>query len=206
MRKVLIFDFDGVIVDSLDFVMKIHKKVFNKYNLKPINSKKEFVNLYDENFYDSLRKLGIPENIIAKFLKELKLSYVKNKDNFKFFNNIKEVLKRLSNHKIIIISSNITYTIEEFLKSEGIDFIDEIIGADKETSKIKKILYIKKKYPDFDIYYFGDTKGDIIEGKKAKVKTVAVTWGYHSKDKLKEENPDYIIDKPKELLNLFKNN
>jgi phosphoglycolate phosphatase-like HAD superfamily hydrolase len=44
--------------------------------------------------------------------------------------------------------------------------------------------------------------GDIKSGKAAKVKmTVAVTYGYHTKRRLKDA--DKIINSPKELLTLF---
>jgi phosphoglycolate phosphatase len=69
-------------------------------------------------------------------------------------------------------------------------------------SKKEKILYAIKKYQvaPQDIYYIGDTTGDIKEGKEAGVKTVGVTWGWHSKEKMASAKPDYLFDTPQELL------
>jgi len=53
-----------------------------------------------------------------------------------------------------------------------------------------------------DIYYIGDTTGDIKEGKEAGVKTVGVTWGWHSKALLAASRPDYLFDTPEDLLQL----
>jgi len=49
--------------------------------------------------------------------------------------------------------------------------------------------------------YVGDTSVDIQTAKNAGLISVAVTWGFRSKQSLLAENPDYIIDTPQELLN-----
>ena len=53
-----------------------------------------------------------------------------------------------------------------------------------------------------NIYYVGDTTGDIKEGKQAGIKTVGVTWGWHSKEKMAAAGPNYLVDHPRELLQL----
>ena len=80
----------------------------------------------------------------------------------------------------------------------------EILGSDFMLSKKEKILYAVKKYTAAlkDIFYVGDTTGDIKEGTHAGVKTVGVTWGWHSKDKMTAAKPDYLFDDPQELLQL----
>ena len=85
---------------------------------------------------------------------------------------------------------------------EGI--FQEVLGSDFMLSKKDKILHVIKKYNVTlqDIYYIGDTTGDIKEGKQAGVKTVGVTWGWHSKEKMAASQPDYLFDKPEDLLQL----
>ncbi len=45
----------------------------------------------------------------------------------------------------------------------------------------------------------GDTEFDIAMGKAAGFATIAVSWGYHSLDRIKAAAPDYIIDGYAEL-------
>ena len=52
--------------------------------------------------------------------------------------------------------------------------------------------------------YVGDMTHDIEAGKEAGVKTVALTWGYQSKEILEKHNPDYIIANISELDKLLK--
>jgi phosphoglycolate phosphatase len=56
--------------------------------------------------------------------------------------------------------------------------------------------------PD-DTMMVGNAISDIRQGKLAKVKTVAVTWGFQSRELLIAENPDHLADTPTDLLTLF---
>ena len=49
-------------------------------------------------------------------------------------------------------------------------------------------------------YYVGDTTGDIREAKTAGVRTVAVAWGWHSRERLLAAQPEFVVDKPEDLL------
>ena len=43
-------------------------------------------------------------------------------------------------------------------------------------------------------------KADVKEAKKVKVKTMAVSWGFHGRAALKKQNPNYIVSKPNQIL------
>ncbi|MFO7807208.1 MAG: HAD hydrolase-like protein, partial [Candidatus Moraniibacteriota bacterium] len=81
--------------------------------------------------------------------------------------------------------------------------IEEVIGADKEKSKVKKIEKVKKENPGSAIYYVGDTVGDIYEGRKAGATTIGVTWGFHDKEKMESAEPDYLVDSLEKLKSFF---
>ena len=205
MSNVLIFDYDGVIADSLEIFMKKVIAACIKHGSNKVNTKEYFLNLFDDNLYASLIERGISKETIPKLIEDFQIG-LKEQKKIKLSSGVKEMLVKLSKHnKIIIVTSNITGVVEESLKLKNIDCFEEVMGADKETSKVKKIEAVKSKYKNNEYFYIGDTKGDIIEGKKAGIKTIAVTWGWHNEDKLKEENPDFIVHSPQELLDLFDN-
>ena len=54
-----------------------------------------------------------------------------------------------------------------------------------------------------EIYYVGDTKGDMIEGKQAGAVTVAVTWGWHTAENLAQASPDHLVNTLSALENLL---
>ncbi len=194
-----------MIADSLEIFMKKVITACKKHGSSQITTKEDFLNLFDDNLYASLIERGISKETIPKLIEDFQIG-LEEQRKIKLFNGIKEMLIKLAkNNKVIIITSNVTKVVEESLKLKNIDCFEEVIGADKETSKVKKIEAVKFKYKNNEYFYIGDTKGDIIEGRKAGIKTIAVTWGWHGEKKLKEEKPDFIVHSPQELLELFKN-
>jgi phosphoglycolate phosphatase len=202
--KLFLFDFDGVIVDSLAVYEKTVKDNLQKINQPIVKSREEFLELFDDNFYESLKDRGIDLDVFMKAAEDI-LAQVKIKD-MKPFPEIAPVIEELhKQHCLIVISSNDHASIKEALDYFNYDdYFKEILGSDFMFSKKEKILYAAKKYQTAlnDIYYIGDTTGDIKEGKQAGVKTVGVTWGWHSKEKMAAAEPDYLFDTPQELLQL----
>lgn len=58
-------------------------------------------------------------------------------------------------------------------------------------------------YNSEEVMYVGDSIYDIQAGNGAGCVTCAVLWGVFPKEILESANPDYIISKPKELLNII---
>jgi phosphoglycolate phosphatase len=205
MKLAIIFDFDGVIVDSYEIFKDAFMAACFENGYHQISTKEEFLNLFDGNLYESLEHTGIPAEAIQQILKKFKEDTYLNHNNIKLFNGVREMLTKLAeNNKIFVVSSNLTSIAEDMLRFHKIFYFEEVLGSDKGTSKVKKIEAIKAKLPGYDFLYIGDTKGDMIEGKLGGAKTVAVTWGWHSRERLLSGKPDFVIDEPGELVDLVK--
>jgi len=109
-------------------------------------------------------------------------------------------------YQLGIVTSNIESNVQKFLHANDLDLFDffysgkSIFGKEKI---INKILHDKRLSKD-DVYFVGDEVRDIEAGKKAKVTTIAVTWGYNSAEALQKENPDHIINSPAEFEKILK--
>jgi phosphoglycolate phosphatase len=205
--KLFLFDFDGVLVDSLDVYEKTVTICLSKINKPLTRGRQEFLELFEGNFYESLVKKGVDLNEFMKASVDI-LAQVNLKDIKPIAAVVPVVRKLHKNHTLIVVSSNESSSIKEALELFHYDgYFREILGSDFMLSKKEKILYAIKKYQvtPQDIYYIGDTTGDIKEGKQAGVKTVGVTWGWHSKEKITSAKPDYVFDTPQELLQLNEN-
>jgi phosphoglycolate phosphatase len=206
MKLAIIFDFDGVIVDSYDIFKEAFVAACFENGYHQISTKEEFLNLFDGNLYESMEHTGIPAAAIEQILKKFKEDAHLNHNNIKLFNGTREMLTKLAeNDKIFVVSSNLTSIVEDMLRFHKIVYFEDVLGSDKGTSKVKKIESIKAKLPGYDFLYVGDTKGDMIEGRLGGAKTVAVTWGWHSRERLLEGKPDFFINSPDELVDLVKN-
>lgn len=200
--RVLLFDYDGVIANSFSVVFNIFNSVCEGYGLSKMN-KEEFVHLYDDNFYVDVLNRGMKKEDIPKMVEDFRVGFLKHKKEIQMFDKINDVVNDLGKkNKIIIITSSETSVVKEFLKKFRIK-AEEVLGADVETSKIKKIEMTKKKYPNSQFAFITDTLGDIKEGKKAGVPCYGVTWGYHNEQQLTRQKPEKIFHSPQELLNFF---
>ena len=192
MIKTLIFDFDGVIGDTFDLSFKICRTIFKGL------SEQDFRDYHNGNVFRS--------NIIRWEPHKLKLFYSNQKQGFTKKNlfPLKDVLRKLQDkYQLLVISSTTDENVKDFLNLGGFDqFFLEIFGATTHKSKVEKFKMIFKKYKlkPHECLFITDTIGDIKEARKVNIKSIAVTWGYHSKELLSKQNPLAIIEKPNELL------
>ncbi len=204
MRALVMFDYDGVLVDSFRAVAPVFLAVCHQCGFTGIESHEHFNSMFEENFFSSLKSLGADEGTINTILSEFGKKTSGIVENSPMFQGTRNMLVSLSvKYPLYVITSNLSHVPLTVFQKHGIDSFQEVLGAEKEKSKIKKIQQTIEKHPGCTPYYIGDTKGDILEGREAGAVTVAVTWGWHTREKLAEGNPDYIIHSPKDLTDLL---
>ena len=196
--KLILFDFDGVFVNTFDLTYDILQELGSE----PF-SKKEFRKILSGNPYESkVITDRVPKNPNARtpFFKKFALGLLKKTPEHGF----KSVIKKLSGkYELAIVSSSLDEAIESFLKKTKLDLhFKKIYGVNSGRSKVKKIKMALKdfKVKPEDAVYVTDTLGNIDDATEAGVKSIGVTWGYHKKSTLKKGKPMAIVDKPKDLL------
>jgi phosphoglycolate phosphatase-like HAD superfamily hydrolase len=101
------------------------------------------------------------------------------------------------------LTSALGYSVKKYLgEKKLLQYFEAVLGFEKQRSKdrsFKKIL-IKYKVNKEDVLFITDTVGDILEAKKNNLKVVGVGYGFQGKERLAKENPDYMIDCAKEIV------
>jgi phosphoglycolate phosphatase len=197
MLKAIIFDFDGVIGDTYHLNFEI-SKIFDK-NL----TEQDFIDHHKGNVYEAPRIIFQPKDIPIFFKKQKQKFTVEH-----LFPLEKILIKLRKKYRLFIISSTKDENIKHFLKIGNYDyFFEQILGATTHKSKIEKfkMIFAQHNLKPAECLFITDTVGDIIEGKKVKVKTIGVTWGYHEKKLLQSQKPYAIAHNPDELLKIIGN-
>lgn len=200
-KKLVLFDFDGVLANTLEYSYQIHK------DANPDFSWEVFQSLSDGNFHDGYdNALQDGKHIHPKDFHD---QYKNNLDKISIHQALHDSIKILSEkHILIIVSSTRSDFIKDFLeKEETLDFFSEIYGADIHKSKVVKINMILEKYkaPPIDCVFITDTLGDVKEAGECGIRSIGITWGLHSSDHMEKGSPVAIIDDPRDLVSTIEN-
>lgn len=201
----LIFDFDGTICDSYETVLGIANDFLVKHNKPPIRTD-EIEEYRNKGLKKIISERKISKLKIAKLIIDGRKKMSKYIPRLRSFDGLPEVLEKLSKkHKLAILTSNSKDNVEVFLKKHNLDKSFDFIHSESDLfgkhKKLKKAIS-KYSFNSNETYYIGDETRDVEAAKKAGVKSVAVVWGYESKEVLKNANPDLLVSNPKELLRI----
>lgn len=114
---------------------------------------------------------------------------------------LEETLSELSkNYRLFIVSNCQAGYIEVFLESSGLGryFDGHLCPGDTGNAKADNILQIIRDYQLESPVYVGDTDGDYRAAKAAGIPFAYASYGFGE-----VTAPDFTIQCPKELLNLF---
>lgn len=205
-KNLIIFDFDGVIVDSYKESVIFLQSLNKKYRLFDL-SEDLIQELFEGNYWEGYLKRGVSHEMLGKIKANFIEDYESHRKNILLFPEMPSLIKTLEEQYILaIVSSNHNDIVEPFLREYEIyGCFSDIKGIEAKGNKEEKIKQIINgtKSDLADTHFVSDTSGDIREGNKTGVKTIAVTWGFHNRERLEKANPGVIVESPGELLKYF---
>ena len=165
----ILFDMDGVLIESLDSWWLSLNDAFKAFNHKEI-SREEFIeNYWGHDLSYNLEKMGID----YKILKFCNTAYSNHTDSVKLFPDTKSTLENLSNYKKGIITNTPLDCAKQVLRKHNLEkYFDVIVTVDEVVRgkpspelvfKACKYLNVEPK----DTLLIGDTKSDVLAGKAA---------------------------------------
>ena len=180
-KKLIIFDLDGVLINSLGNMKKSWDSAV--INL-PINRDfKKYKKHIGKPFRDILTSLMIKKKYHNYIEKEFKKKSIKNLNLIKLYPKVHSTLKYLKKkYKIAVLTSKDKSRTLKVLKRIKIKF-DKIQCPEKNYKgkphpelmiKLIKNLKIKKK----NAVYIGDTEYDLLMSKSAKVDFIFAEYGF----------------------------
>ena len=203
MSKTIIFDFDGTIADTLDSVVKIVNNYAEYFGYRKV-TKENIPYLQGKKPREILSYLGISIFKLPSWIKKIHSEINKEITNMTPTVNISSLLSELYHDECFhlgILTSNTQENVEQFLYKNELNFFEFIRTGKSVFGKshlINKIIK-QRNASKCDVFYVCDEVRDIEAARKSGIKSIAVTWGYNTKDALVKENPDFLVDTPDEL-------
>jgi phosphoglycolate phosphatase len=204
LPPLILLDYDGVIADSYDVYFQEFTRACSEFGFHKLNSQEAFLRLFDGNLIAQLIKAGFPMRKLKKLADEFKPQIEAANARISPFPGVVETLELLSaRYPVMIITANASYVVQQFLDKNNLHLIRGVVGSDIETSKVKKIRMARKKFPGHAAYYLGDTKGDMLEARRAGAIPIAAGWGWHSHERLATARPFHILASQEDMIPFF---
>jgi len=212
MKKLIVFDLDGTLINSLEDLADSanHVLIQHGFPTHPVDAYRYFVGdgvrkLIERILPEEERNDARIEQCKAEFVAYYKIHM---EDKTSVYPGITELLKVLKERglKIAVATNKVHVAVAPLMAKyfPGIHF-DSLIGQ-REGVPVKpapQIMYDILKETGCqpsEALHVGDTATDMQLAYNAGVESVGVLWGYRPLEELQEAGADHIIRVPEELL------
>lgn len=208
--KTVIFDFDGVIADTLPYSFKKVLEISRLFKITNL-TEKQIINEIRTKSYLELMKGGLRIQrfklpFMMLIIRRMQHRLYDEIETIRIFPGIKKLIKdlKIKGYSLTILSSNLDKNVKKFLEIHQIkefDLIDcgsHILG---KSDAINKFL-IKNNFKIEQSIYIGDEIRDVEACKKSGIKMIGVSWGLSKAKVLKKYGADYIALKPSNILRI----
>ncbi len=212
MKKTFIFDLDGTLLDSLEDIAVSANKVLKELGLREIEHKKYGylvgggVDVLIENISKELHVALDAKDVVKRFKRVYENKMQKST---KPYDGILELLEKLKGHNLAVLSNKTHDMTKQYVQEFFPNTFSQIFGQREGVPKkpnpqaVDEIIsYFKADKKD--VYFVGDTNVDMQTGNNAKVKTIGVLWGFRDEKELRENNADFIVKHPLDILETVK--
>lgn len=217
--KCCIFDLDGTLVNSIHALVYCTNQALKRCGVEKQLNEEQMMQIVGDGYRTQMRRSLIAcGDTELMYYEEILPIYLEifAKDclyELHAYDGIFELLSYLkeSGRKIAVVSNKphaqSVNTVEHVF---GKGFFDVILGEGNgimkkpdPTGALKaaEMLGVKPQ----ECLYFGDTNTDMETGKNAGMPTVGVLWGFRGREELASFYPEYLIEKPEDMIEILKN-
>ncbi|MCT7526539.1 HAD family hydrolase [Aliarcobacter cryaerophilus] len=214
MKKTVIFDLDGTLLDSIEDIASSMNKVLESLQLPThkIEDYKHFVgggvDILVENALSNQSK-EIKDEVTKRFKIEYDGKLHSKTLPYDGIYELLDELKKLDINLAVLSNKPHEFTVSyvnHFFKNYN---FKEIHGQKKDVPKkpdpkaaldIVKCLDISCE----NTYFIGDTKIDMQTAKSANMTAIGVLWGFRDEKELRDFGADFIVSNPLEILKIIK--
>ena len=212
-KKLIIFDLDGTLIDTLKDIEHIFNYVLTKNGFD-----KKSENFYKKNIGNGLEHLlrkCLPDNFMGDFdfLSKSVRDRYKSQLNTKtkIYDGIIPVLEYLKKNKVnmAVISNKLHSLAVRSVKTYFNSYKMKVIGAEggfPRKPSPDSTLHMLQHFncSASDALFIGDSIVDIKTAQCANISSAGVLWGNGTKKDFKKQKSDFILYSPKDIFHILK--
>lgn len=201
----LVFDFDGTLANSFDAVLRIANRLAPEFGYRAARAD-ELELLRASSPAQLATQLGIRWHHIPRIVSRVRRELRHDIASLGTFAGLPETLTALEARGITmcILTSNARDNVESFLVAHHMQHFALIDSSASLWGKRQRLRWLLKQIErsPFETAYVGDEARDVEATKTLGVRSVAVSWGFSSRELLQSSAPDHLLNHPTELLAL----
>ncbi|MBI5357540.1 HAD hydrolase-like protein [Candidatus Saccharibacteria bacterium] len=205
-KKCVVFDFDGTLADTVGILHRIYNDLALENGWEKL-SLAEYKKLFTGTAWHALIWSKFRPWRIYQLVTESRNRLHAKPSETQLYPGIDKVIDYFSKNEwsIYVLSRNREDTVRLILKEKGLkDNITvlsqaSILGKHRKIKRLVKWKGYKKEY----MWMIGDEVRDIKASNRSGIKCIAVSWGFQDRSVLKEANPDFIVNQPKDILKII---
>ncbi len=212
-KQVVIFDLDGTLLQTLPSITVSSNAMLKYFGLPSVDMDlvARFIGNGSRILVERLmRHAGREEPLIVEEALKVYLDVfeIHCTDGVEPFDGVPEMLRDLRSmgaDLAVVTNKNASMTARVLSAAFAPDLFSDIRGytpsfpLKPDPSLTIDVLQNLQALPGCS-FFVGDSDIDVFTGKNAGTRTIAVTWGYQPIERLRDANPDYIADKPEEVV------
>jgi phosphoglycolate phosphatase len=210
--KAVIFDLDGTLVDSISDLAEAANFALASFG-QPAHSVEAIKSMVGDGTRTFIAR-ALPadrQDLIEPVLVKMREKYIKIcLNNTMPYNGIKEVLDKLKSLgvKMAVLTNKDQQMSEKIVSHFFNGYFQIVMGTVNAVAlkpDSKAVLGMLKEFgvEPSQALFVGDSNVDIKTARAAGMVGVGVSWGFRSKEELKQAGADFIINTPQELLKIL---
>jgi len=202
--EAVVFDLDGVLVDSFAVMRKAFAAAYREVVDGSEPPFEEYARHLGRYFPDIMRLMGLPLEMEEHFVREShRLS-----GEVRVYHGVPELLRtlRAAGLPLAVATGKSGVRARSLLASVGLaDLLDHVVGSDETTRPKPAPDIVHSALAPFGLpasaaVMVGDAALDIRSGRAAGAATAAALWGEGDGRELLAERPDVVLARPADLL------
>lgn len=202
--KLVIFDFDGTLADSLGWFIGISDRLADEFGFDRLD-KDQVATLRRHDAATLLRLHHVPLWKVPFIASRFRGLMAQQIEEIGLFPGVADLLSRLAQagSTLAVVTSNSCGNVRRVLGRKNMALLAACEGGVSvfgKRMKLRKVLHQSGIHPAQAIF-IGDEIRDIEAARHAAIASGAVAWGFTDPDALRANSPDLLFTSVGEMLN-----